>query len=183
VGAWPAADDEISLAEIAIRTNDLDTWASVSGLSERLSTEEVAATGLATLSVLDVHFEPPAPVTIPLDDGDEASVEFTWSRRTIAQPLREITVPQEAWLLLRLSNPRHLDEIVNSVGELRNFVSLAIGRPVRVLSVRALSESGEDAGEEERTWVELLWAIPHNPEPSGPRRTSYVSTAWAWARY
>jgi hypothetical protein len=167
LGAWFADGNEVAFAEIAIRTSELDTWAAVSGLSQQLTTEPLAGTTHFTIAAIDVHFEPPDSITIPLDDGQEASIEFECHNSRSGQPMNQLAISHEAWLHLRFAEPRSLDGSLESVGELRNFLSLVTGRPLRVLSAAAFLPEGQAGDDQERRKrVEVLWAIPHNPEPS-----------------
>jgi hypothetical protein len=58
VGAWFSEDEEITFDEIAFRTSALDTWAMVSGISQRIEGGEQAETGAFAPTLFETKFEP-----------------------------------------------------------------------------------------------------------------------------
>ena len=58
IGAWFSEGEEVSFNEIAIRTSELDTWASVSGFTTSI-TPRTLPSGFVTTTAFDIHFEPP----------------------------------------------------------------------------------------------------------------------------
>jgi ApeA N-terminal domain 1 len=68
-------------------------------------------------------------------------------------------------LHLRFAKRAGLRTIFKRVSEIRNFLSLAVGRPVSVLSVIGYQD---DYARGQTTFprpIEIYWQIPNNPEP------------------
>lgn len=169
LGVWFTEGEEVSFDEIAIRTSELDTWTCVSGFSGGVRTEEQPDTGHVIATAYDIHFEPPPSIVIPLDDGDEARIDFAYQ---VKPGTTEANVSQEASLFLRYAKLRCLEEVFASVGQVRDFLSLAVGQPVTVLSVTGFRDELLETGSTSRQSVQVLWEIPHNPEPTRrPRHT------------
>jgi ApeA N-terminal domain 1 len=121
-------------------------------------------------TAFDVHFEPPAAIPIPLDAGEEARIEFAMQQRGPSVVTTEMSISQTAWLHLRFAHRHSFDDAAQRVGQLRNFISLAVGRPVTVLALTGFQDDHLRPGSTSRQPIELLWEIPHNPEsPARPR--------------
>lgn len=163
IGAWFEEGEEIAFDEFALRTTELDTWIGVSGFKHELHTADLEG-GLSTATGIDIHFEPPEPITVALDNGEEVrlSFGFTWSGLTPV-PV-EAKIAQRASLDLRYAESRGLDHVARSVGQLRNFLSLAVGKPVTVLSVTGYKDDFVREPTGHREPIQLLWPVPNNPE-------------------
>jgi hypothetical protein len=165
VGAWFGLDEEVCFDEFAIRTSELDTWVGVSGFAPQETGWTENADGEPVLNSTVVRFNPPETIRIPLDYGEEARIAFDY-RLTGMKPVpTEAGIRQRAWLFLRYAEPRRLEALAASVGQLRNFLSLAIGRPESVLAVEAYKDGFRQSDGGSRRPIKVFWEIPHNPEP------------------
>jgi hypothetical protein len=169
LGAWFPKDEQIRLDEIAIRLSDLDTWVAVSGFAGQMGLAQQEGTGFVTPTGIDVQFKPPPAISIPLDNGEEARLEFGFEHSENRPVTTEVKITQRVSLHLRRAQPSGLDDVYKSVGQLRNFFSLAVGRPQTVLSVAGFKDDLFVRKTAMRQRIEMLWQIPHNPEPSGSR--------------
>jgi hypothetical protein len=167
VGAWFLEGEEVTFDEIAIRTSELDTWVGVSGFSQKITGGEQPGTGHFVPSAFDIRFEPAAPIVIPLDQGEEAKIEFGFQQSGMSPVTTEISMSQKASLRLRYGHPKSLEGISTSVGQLRNFLSLAIGKPVTVISVTGFKDDFIRQGATHPEPIEVLWEIPRNPDMTG----------------
>lgn len=163
--AWFTEEEEIVFDEISLRTSDLDTWAYVSGFGQSISDEEHPETGLSVVTAIDIHFEPPPAITIPLDHGEEAKVDFAVRYSGLRPVTTDVNLSHTASFRLRYANPRPLHDALLSVGQLRNFLSLAVGRPQTVLTVKAFKDDFVRPESKTRQPIELLFEIVHNPDP------------------
>jgi hypothetical protein len=170
LGGWFTDREDVLFDEIAVRTTELDTWASVSGFSQKISGEEQPETGRFFITAVDIHFDPPDSISIPLDDGMEAKIDFTNRHAGMSPVMTEISLSQAASLYLRYANPQSIDGAIESVIRIRNFLSLAVGRPVTVLSVTGFKDDFPRSDDSlSHQPVEIVWPIPHNPDP--PQRS------------
>ena len=163
VGAWFVKGEDSAFDEIALRTTELDTWAFVSGFSHTIEGDG------SSLSSIDIHFEPPDRVSIPLDGGEEAFVDFTMRFSGVSPVINRVELSQAAALHLRYANSKSLHDAQGTTIRLRNFLSLAVGRPVSVLSVSGYRDDLVRDGSSSRRPVEIFWELTHNPDP--PDRT------------
>lgn len=76
-----------------------------------------------------------------------------------------VALTQEAALHLRFAKRAKLDEVFERVGQLRNFLSLAVGRPVTILSVTGYQDDYVREKSKTPLPIEVLWEVVHNPEP------------------
>lgn len=163
LGAWFVAGEEVTFDEIAMTTTDLDVWASISGFSSSFSGPEDTEDDGATLSRIDIAFEPPEAVHLPLEGGQEARVEFTM-RYSGVGAINRVELSQAAALHLRYARPKPLPHAWQTVIRLRNFLCLAVGRPVALLSVKGYRDDLLQ-GSGSRRPIEVIWELPHNPDP------------------
>lgn len=159
IGRAFSEDEIIEFDEVAVQASDLNAWTRLTGFKTRLGATD-----------FDLHYEPPDDVVISLDDGDQARIAFHAPSEGLGPESESIKITQTATLYLRFAKRASLDAVFNKVGQLRNFLSLAVGRPVTVLSVVAFRDDYLRHGGATRAPVEILWRIPHNPDPPARRR-------------
>jgi hypothetical protein len=168
IGKRFADGEEIGFDEVAIRASDLDDWTRVSGFHGGFQLEQ-QKTGLVP-SKVEVTFDPPDDVEITLSRGETAFIRFTGKSRGIGGGSHHVALDQEAALHLRFRKRTSLHDVFQRVTEVRNFLSLAVGRPVAVLSVTGFQDDHVRDGSDQRLPIELLWGIPYNPDPPTQRR-------------
>jgi ApeA N-terminal domain 1 len=169
-GAWYQPDEEVAFDAIAVRFSDLDPWACVSGFSYRINRDEEGE----TLTSLEMSFTPPDDIEVALEDGTTLRVEFPWTWTGPGQPVTtEFGITQAAEIHLVFKEPADIERSLTYVAQLRNFLSLAIGRPIRILSVRGFHNPPPDAERDPFTKlvprlieVELLYRMVGLPEPA-----------------
>lgn len=168
IGKTFAEDEEVAFDEISIRASDLNTWAGVSGFDTKIGIEEEA--GFAIFSNVDIHFEAPDDIEIPLKNGESVRIRFNAPSEGIGPGTEHVALTQEAALHLRFATRANLDEVFKRVGQLRNFLSLAVGRPVAILSVSGFQDDYVREGSKTALPIKILWKIVHNPTPPTRRR-------------
>ncbi len=109
-------------------------------------------------------------------EPSSASERSSRASPMFGQGSQHAELSQDTELHLRFASPRNLEHIFKRTAELRNFMSLAVGRPITVLSVTGYRDDFAD-----RTKlpcpIEILWGIPHNPNPpTKPARRTKCSS-------
>jgi hypothetical protein len=168
IGKTFAEGEEVAFDEISIRASDLNAWTGVSGFDTQIGTEEEA--GFAIFSTVHIHFEAPDDIEIPLDNGESVRIRFNAPNEGIGPGTERVALTQEAALHLRFVTRANLDEVFERVGQLRNFLSLAMGRPVTILSVTGFQDDYVREGSKTAHPIKILWKIGHNPKPPTRRR-------------
>jgi hypothetical protein len=169
IGAHFEADEEIGFDEIAIKASDLNTWTCVSGFSIKTGMREHEQ-GYLIFEKVDISYEAPDDIEIPLAGGERAFIRFTAPSEGIGSGADHIALRQEAALHLRFARRASLDQVFERVGHIRNFLSLAVGRPVAIFSVTGFQDDFVREKSEIPIPITLLWEIPHNPEPPARKR-------------
>jgi hypothetical protein len=167
VGVWFLENEPIVFDEFALRTTEMDTWVGVSGLTQSIHGAEGDGERKFNLSAIDIRFEPPESITIPLDDGEEVRITFGYTSLAMERVPVTAGISQRSFLHFRYAAPRSVYEIPASVAKLRNFLTLGVGKPVTVLSVTGYRDDYIHPATNIREPVELLWHIPHNSVPAG----------------
>jgi ApeA N-terminal domain 1 len=164
-GKMFADDEEVGFDEIAIHASDLNTWTRVSGFQTKIGGKEQEGTGYFISTTVDVRFEAPDAIEIPLDNGEHARIEFRAPSEGVGPGSERVSVSQTAALHLRFAKRADLNEVFERVGQLRNFLTLAVGRPVAILAVTGYQADYLREKSVERAPIEILWPVTHNPDP------------------
>jgi hypothetical protein len=162
--------EEIAFDEIAIGASDLNTWTQVSGFAMSLGTEPLDEEGHVAMVKTDISYEAPDDIHIPLARGEEIILRFTARSEGLGGRAEQVSMRQEAALHWRFSKPAPLASVFSRVSQIRNFLSLAVGRPVSITSVLGIQDDYKRDGTDFPRPIELYWEIPHNPEPPERRR-------------
>lgn len=170
VGKQLAAEEEAVFDEIAIRASDLNAWTQISGFTTSLETEALDDDGHQAFVGSKVRYEAPDDIRIPLGRGEEIFIRFTCQSKGLGGRSDRIEMRQDAELHWCFARPLGLRGVFERVGQIRNFLSLAVGRPVSVTSVVGFQSSYTQGETDFPRPIEIYWEIPHNPEPPEDRR-------------
>jgi hypothetical protein len=169
VGAWYEPEEEVTFDEIAIRFSDLDNWASVSGFA----TKYVWTEDRKSLASVESTFTPPEDIAVALDDETTLTFEFPYTMSGMRPVTTELHITQGATIRIAFAKPANIERSLTYVAVLRNFLALAIGRPIRVLSVRGSHNPPTDAEADpftgldpQKLEVEILYRLVGLPEPA-----------------
>jgi hypothetical protein len=162
IGKQFADGEDIGFDEISIRASDLNEWTRVSGFDSHIGMEKHKEKDYLVFSNVGIRFDAPDDIDIALARGERAFIRFSAQSQGIGPGTDHIALHQEAALHLRFAKRVGLYEVFDRVGQIRNFLSLAVGRPVAILSVTGYQD---DYGDKTETLlpIELLWEIPYNP--------------------
>jgi hypothetical protein len=169
VGAEYAPDEEVAFDEIAIRLSDLDVWASTSGFGQQMIFDD----SRTNVERLEMTFTPPDDVEAKLGEGTTLKISFPWTWSGQRPITTESHIVQTATLRLLFDEPANIEQSLTYVAQLRNFLSLAVSRPIRMLSVKGLHNPLPDAEPDRFTGtrprpidVEILYRLVGLPEPA-----------------
>lgn len=165
IGKHFASDETIGFDEIAIHASDLSAWTQVSGFRNKIGMEKHKSKDALVFTNVDIRFEAPDDVEIPLARGARAFIRFSGSSHGLRGGTDHVELCQEAALHLRFSKQLGLDEALDRVGQVRNFLSLAIGRPVAILGVTGYQDDHVREGSGALLPIEIVWELPYNPDP------------------
>lgn len=161
IGKQFAEKEKIGFDEIAIRASDLNAWTQVvalRGAYARRNDELPFTKG-------SVSFEVPDDIEIPLLRSEKASIKFVVHSEGLYLPSERAALSQDATLHLRFPRRASVERVFERVNQIRNFLSLAVGRPVAILSVTGFQDDYLREGTTAPLPIELLWGLPHNPDP------------------
>jgi hypothetical protein len=170
VGKHFPAGEEIAFDEISICASDLNTWTRVSGFRISVGLEELEEGRATALSSSEIRYEAPEDIHIPLARGEEAVIRFTAPSKGLGAGTDHIEISQKAALHLRFAKRANHRTVFERVGQVRNFLSLAVGRSVSILSVTGYLNDYTHGNTSFPRPIEMYWQIPHNPEPPTRRR-------------
>ena len=175
VGAWYEPNEEVRFDEVYVRFSDLDTWAVSSGFGYQMHFDAEGK----SVTKLDVSYTPPEAVEVPLDENTSLSITWAWTWSGLKQVTTETRLGQAASFKVSFAEGATLERCLEYVGQLRNFLSLSVGRPIQVLSVSGVHNPPEDAEPDpfaklpsQRRSVEVLYRLVSPQEEAG--RELYV---------
>ncbi len=122
-------DSPIQFDELALRYTHLDAWTHVNGFHVALRDEQVKA--------VDVRYEAPQPIVAAGEDF-EFEIGFDWSMTPPSASAASFQLTQHAAIRVRFRKAVVLDELLGYVYQFRNFLGLAVGRPVRTSFVAGI---------------------------------------------
>lgn len=170
IGKEFAEDEEIGFDEISIRASDLNSWTRVSGFAHQIAMEKDEEKGFNVFSSVEIRFDAPDDIAIPLARGESAFIRFSAPSKGIGRNSEHVSLTQQAAFHLRFGKRASLQQVFQRVGEIRNFFTLAVGRPVSILAVTGYQDDFVYGRTGLPRPVELLWGIPHNPDPPSDTR-------------
>ena len=170
IGKQFAHGEDIGFDEISIRASDLNDWTRISGFNSHIGMEKHKEKDYLVFSNVGIRFDAPDDIDIALARGERAFIRFSAQSQGIGPGTDHVALHQEAALHLRFAKRVGLYEVFDRVGQIRNFLSLAVGRPVAILSVTGYQDDYVREKPQTRRPIELLWEIPHNPDPPASPR-------------
>ncbi|HEY1357040.1 MAG TPA: HEPN domain-containing protein [Thermoleophilaceae bacterium] len=157
--------EEIGFDEIAIRASDLNAWTVVSGFQNQMRIQKNEEKGSTSFAGVDIRYEAPDDIDIPLGRGERAFIRFAATSKGITGHGTNVSLKQEATFHLRFHRRCDLKTVLGRLSQVRNFLSLAVGRPVTVLSVSGYRDDFVYEQTGTHRPIELVWELPRNPEP------------------
>ena len=136
-GAHFEPDEIVLFDELTVAYTQLDAWVATSGF------DRVPTPGSEQFGV-DVSFREPEPISIKLAD---ATVElgFSSSLKDPSPHRPELTIKQRSAFLVRFNQPTALEDVVEYVYQLRNFVGLGVGLPLAPTRISGFVRPREEA--------------------------------------
>jgi hypothetical protein len=153
--------ESIELDEIDIRTSELEQWIGHTPFAVKRPNPETDE------ALANVRVTRPQTIEVVLSDG-QARIRFEIRTSGLGVVTTEASLRYAAWIGLRYTGRRELADASRTVWQLRNFLSLAIGKPLTVLAVDGYRDDIVDK-QGHRIPLQVLYPIAHNPEP--PTRT------------
>lgn len=172
VGRHYESAEAIEFDEISLRTSDLAAWTQVRAI-ETKAKQRRHTNGYHVWSEVSARFRPLEDIDIPLGRGERAFIRFGChfdGIDALGRGSEHVEFAQDTELHLRFAKSKPLEDVFDRVGELRNFLSFAVARPVAVLSVTGYRDVLLNERTREPVPIEILWGVPHNPAPPGKPR-------------
>lgn len=174
VGKHFQSGEKIEFNEIAIRASDLTAWTQTRIIEAKAETRKRGRGNV--WGDFSARSRNVSDIDIELARGERAFIRFgakfkgvdMWGRGS-----EHVELTQDTALHLCFARPRDLEHTFDRVGDIRNFLSLAVGRPVAILGVTGYRADFADAMTGLPIPVEIIWAVPHNPDPPQKPRDAH----------
>jgi hypothetical protein len=183
VGEHFAHGRRVAFDEIAIELTDLNEWTGVSGFELSTEFERLDPGGSMGFASLAARYEAPEPIQIPIYRGEEMSIRFAAVTNGLRGETDHLDIRQKAALHLYFKRKAGLEKILERVAQIRNFLTLAVGRPVSVLAGAGFLEPAVSGRARAARPIQIYRELVHNPEPPpGRRRAGEMFFSLAQAR-
>ncbi len=170
IGKQFADGEAIGFDEVSIRASDLNRWTRVSGFRCQIGMEKHEEKDHLVFSNVEIQFDAPEDIDVALVRGERAFIRFNAPSQGIRAGTDHVELHQEAALHLRFPKRAGLGQVFERVGQIRNFLSLAVGRPVAILAVTGYQDDYMRETADTPLPIDLLWELPYNPEPPSRAR-------------
>lgn len=169
VGKEFEANEAVAFDELEIEASDLNEWTRVSGFKPSIQMREDSEGGPLRFEELDVKFSGPEEMRFELARGDTATLTFRVNASGMSGGATRVSLEQEASLRLRSRRKMNFDDVATRTVQIRNLLSLAVGRPVSIRRVYGYIDGHNNPSGSPRP-IQLFWDLPFNPEePETPR--------------
>lgn len=158
-------NEEFLVERVRLRFSYLSQWAGKSGFRRERPSNGADFT-------LKLEYRLPNPVTVALENGIELSVGFSADYNSSTRPKLKYEISQENYVSLEFEEPRPLSGLRTLAFNLRDFLSLVVGRSVAIeeFALRPhRSEAEKDQlGTRATIPVYLMERPSHKPQGASP---------------
>lgn len=148
--------EDFVLSSLAIHYSNLDAWAATSGFSVTASQPGFFP--------MEMRYAKPDALEAEIEPGLSLRLQFSIEGPRLPAE-SELHMVQKAWLQVRTTKHRPYDELLRILSRLSDFVSLAVGQPMRPLEIHATCDARTGKGDETR--IALLHIVT-NRKPVAP---------------
>ena len=118
---------KITFTKFTFSVEGLDEWLGISGFQTERNWEDMSRS---------IHFRPPEEIALNLPDGIKLKIIFSWAD---SPSLTEVHIAQKAHISLISKELRPIEDFLDLVFKLHNFLCFAIGKIVSLDSVTGYS--------------------------------------------
>lgn len=145
-GAHYELDEEVVFDELSVAYTQLDAWVTTSGFDREPRGDEEQRG-------IDISFREPEPIAVELPDAT-VEIRFGWSLKDASPHRPELTLRQRSGFLIRFEHAMPVEETLDYVYQLRNFVGLGVGQPLAPTAISGFVLPPEGAAADPVTRVE-----------------------------
>jgi hypothetical protein len=124
VGAHFDAEDDVGFERLIVHYFHLNEWAGVSGF------DHVSFAQPPEAAPIRIEHNLPDPITVSVGRDMDITLDFEAKLNLAPRPVVEAGVVQNAYFTIKFPRRKPLDELLETVYYLQNFLSLGVGVPV-----------------------------------------------------
>jgi len=158
VGTHFERPEDIKFKSLWVRFLYLDDWVNISGFKMQPPTK-----GRFT-----VKYKRPEDIHANVSNDLKVSIRFGIEYPTFSRLQKEVNIKQRAHMGITPTVARSLNEYLEIIYRIQNFLALAIMEPVHPLSVEGILESKKNEMENKETYdsVDISYRLSNIPNPS-----------------
>jgi hypothetical protein len=160
-GAHFTSPELIRFRSLSVHYSGLDEWINTSGFEILYQKEE---------EDVIVKYKRPAPIEIPVDENWKVVLDFSCTYPSLTRVQIEAVVKQKAYVTIRTAGERTLDEYLDFVYDIRDFLTLAAMDTVYPLDIHASTEINKKKMNESWYYPRVEMYFRQLEVPSSPSR-------------
>lgn len=132
IGVHFQKSEDVKFKELFIRYLYLDEWINVYGFNVSCDSDE---------KEVIVKYKQPYPIQASIGEDCKISIEFELISSSIMP--KEINIKQRAYVRVKYSTEKSLNECWDIVRRIQNFLSFGVGEPVYSLVIKGMTEANK----------------------------------------
>lgn len=158
VGKHFERPEDVRFKSLWVRFSYLDDWVNLSGFKMQPPTKER----------FSVKYKRPEDIHVNVSSDLKVSIRIGIEYPTFSRLQKEVNIKQRAHIGITPTAARPLNEYLETIYHLQNFLALAIMEPVHPLSVEGIPESKKTGIENKETYnsVDISYRLSNIPNPS-----------------
>lgn len=122
----------LTLKSLAFRCTDLETWVGYNGLTHDFGGDP---------RWVSARYELPQPLVVDLPEGFQVKLDYRVSSKAENHPSLSFSIKEEGWIVIEAPDEVEAAELWTRAERIRDFLSLAVGRPVYFTAFEGTSEA------------------------------------------
>jgi hypothetical protein len=151
IGVHFQSQEEARFKRLFAHYANLDEWVNRSGFTVEHSQLESGE--------LTIHYELPEPIKVKVGSL-EITIVISPPSGFSVKPLKQVTLIQKAWMQFSFEQDAPLDDYLEFIHHIQNFLSLAMTRPTYPLAVQGITDANKQvlgSGKEFHAPVEVFY--------------------------
>lgn len=158
IGDFFKKSEDIKFKTVQVNYSYLDSWVNISGFNIQYSSHD---------DEYLIKYKLPKPVQANIHNH-KVIIDFEYKGPNLSIVQRDIRIKQKTIIKIDFSEEKSLDECIDFINLVQNFLSLGVGEPVKPLEIRGITDSDKltTNGKDYKTPIEIICATQDIPYES-----------------
>jgi len=156
IGAHFKNSDDITFRTIRANYSYLDSWVNISGfdIQHQLDAGEFI-----------IKYKSPQPIQANINDY-KVSIDFEFGGLKMSIVQKDIYLEQKTIIKIDFSDEKSLEECIDVISLIQNFLTLGVGEPVKPIKIKGLTDSNKLTinGKDYKQSIEIMYATQYRSD-------------------